>query len=45
MKIYLGLILLASSSGNADLLGNVAESSKEKGQNNISFLSYFVLGK
>lgn len=40
-----GLVLLASANGNADLMSHVAESSKEKGQNNISFLTYFMLGK
>ncbi|RNA36252.1 coatomer subunit beta [Brachionus plicatilis] len=39
------LVLLASSTGNADMMQKMAESSKQKGQNNISFLSYFVLGK
>lgn len=38
-------MLLASSNGNVDLLSQVAESSKAKGQNNISFLSSFVLGR
>ena len=39
------LVLLASASGNRDLMSQVASGSREKGQNNISFLSYFVLGK
>lgn len=39
------LVLLASASGNADMMTKLADSSKSKGQNNISFLSYFVLGK
>lgn len=39
------LVLLASASGNADMMIKLADSSKSKGQNNISFLSYFVLGK
>jgi len=39
------LVLLASASGNAQMMEKLADSSKSKGQNNISFLSYFVLGK
>lgn len=39
------LVLLASASGNANMMHKLADSSKSKGQNNISFLSYFVLGK
>lgn len=39
------LVLLASASGNANMMKKLADSSKTKGQNNISFLSYFVLGK
>lgn len=38
-------MLLASASGNPELMSQVAQGSREKGQNNISFLSYFVLGK
>ena len=44
-KFYQGLVLLASASGNAQMMEKLADSSKSKGQNNISFLSYFVLGK
>lgn len=39
------LVLLASASGNSNMMEKLADSSKTKGQNNISFLSYFVLGK
>jgi len=39
------LVLLASASGNVGMMRKLADSSKQKGQNNISFLSYFVLGK
>ena len=42
---YGSLVLLASASGNENMMHKLADSSKEKGQNNISFLSYFVLGK
>lgn len=37
--------MLASANGNGDLMSQVAESARGKGQNNISFLSYFTLGK
>jgi coatomer subunit beta' len=39
------LVLLASASGNMKMMAKLADSSKQKGQNNISFLSYFVLGR
>ena len=39
------LVLLASASGHSNMMDKLATSSKEKGQNNISFLSYFVMGK
>jgi len=42
---YGSLVLLSSASGNANMLKKMADTSKTKGQNNISFLSYFVLGK
>ncbi len=38
-------MLLASASGNAGMMQKIADSTREKGQNNISFLSYFSLGK
>jgi coatomer subunit beta' len=38
-------VLLASASGNARMMQTIADTSREKGQNNISFLSYFTLGK
>ena len=40
-----GLLLLASSAGNAEMLGKLAETAEKSGQNNVSFLAYFVLGK
>jgi coatomer subunit beta' len=42
---YSSLVLLASANGNAKMLNKMADESHENGQNNISFLSYFVLGK
>jgi coatomer subunit beta' len=38
------LVLLASASGNSSMMEKMAQTSKQKGQNNISFLSHFVLG-
>ncbi|XP_060578773.1 coatomer subunit beta'-like isoform X2 [Ruditapes philippinarum] len=40
-----GLLLLASSAGNAEMLGKLGESAEKGGQNNVAFLSYFVLGQ
>jgi coatomer subunit beta' len=39
------LVLLSSATGNAQLMNRLADSAKEKGQNNISFLTYFTLGR
>lgn len=41
---FAGLLLLATSSGNADMVKKLAELSENKGVNNVSFLSYFLLG-
>ncbi|XP_052820724.1 coatomer subunit beta'-like isoform X4 [Mya arenaria] len=40
-----GLLLLASSAGNAEMLGKLGESAEKAGQNNVAFLSHFVLGR
>jgi len=40
-----GLLLLASASGNAEMVGKLGDSASENGQKNVAFLSYFVLGK
>jgi len=40
-----GLLLLASSAGNADMVYKLGETAEKSGQNNVAFLSYFVLGK
>lgn len=39
-----GLLLLASSSGNAETVQKLAESADESGINNVAFLSHFLLG-
>ena len=40
-----GLLLLASSAGNAEMLAKLGDSAEKSGQNNVAFLSYFVLGR
>jgi len=40
-----GLTLLASAAGNVDMIARVGASASKAGQNNVAFLSYFVLGK
>lgn len=39
-----GLLLLATSSGDADMLKNLGEAGAKQGRHNISFLSTFLLG-
>ncbi|KAG8230345.1 hypothetical protein J437_LFUL000616 [Ladona fulva] len=39
-----GLLLLATASGDASMLKDLAQSSDSQAKNNISFLSYFLLG-
>uniref|UniRef100_A0A2S2R565 Coatomer subunit beta' n=1 Tax=Sipha flava TaxID=143950 RepID=A0A2S2R565_9HEMI len=41
---YGGLLLLATSSGNSEMVKKLAESTNLNGKNNISFLSYLLLG-
>lgn len=41
---YGGLLLMATSSGDADLLHKLGTDTLEDGKNNISFLSFFLLG-
>lgn len=40
-----GLLLLATSAGDADMILRLAETSAQKGKNNVSFLAYFLLGR
>ena len=40
-----GLLLLASSAGNAAMVSRLGEAAEKSGQNNVAFLSYFSLGK
>jgi len=40
-----GLTLLASAAGNADMIARVGDGASKVGQNNVAFLSHFVLGK
>ncbi|XP_064642284.1 coatomer subunit beta'-like isoform X2 [Lineus longissimus] len=39
-----GLLLLATSAGNADMVQKLGEASESSGQHNVSFLSHFMLG-
>jgi len=39
-----GLLLLATAAGNAEMVGKLGASAGESGKNNVSFLSYFLLG-
>lgn len=41
---YSALLLLATSTGNAAMVGRLAEMAREKDIYNASFLSYFILG-
>ncbi|KAL5013705.1 hypothetical protein ScPMuIL_007975 [Solemya velum] len=40
-----GLLLLASSAGNADMINTLGQKAAAAGQNNVAFLSNFCLGK
>lgn len=41
---YGGLLLLATSAGNADMVRKLGDSSDAHGKNNVAFLSYMLLG-
>ena len=40
-----GLLLLATSAGNAAMVNRLGQTAEKQGQNNVAFLSYFSLGK
>ncbi|KAJ7990573.1 hypothetical protein DPEC_G00301790 [Dallia pectoralis] len=42
---YGGLLLLATSSGNAGMVGKLAEAAEKDGKTNVAFLTYFLQGK
>lgn len=44
-KDYGGLLLLATSSGNASMVDKLAQSAEDCGINNVSFISYFLLNQ
>jgi len=44
-KDFGGLLLLSTSAGNVDMVGKLADMSRDAGHNNVSFLSYFMLGE
>jgi len=39
-----GLLLLATSSGDADMVAKLGETATQSGKNNVAFLSHFLLG-
>lgn len=41
---FAGLLLLATSTGNRDMIEKLGSAADDTGMNNISFLSYFLLG-
>ncbi|PNF39618.1 Coatomer subunit beta' [Cryptotermes secundus] len=41
---YGGLLLLATSSGDAEMVKKLGETADSTGKNNVAFLSYFLLG-
>lgn len=41
---YAGLLLLATSSGNASMVAKLGQTAQAKGINNVAFLSSFILG-
>lgn len=41
---YGGLLLLATASGNADMMGELAEGAERIGKTNVAFLAYFMQG-
>ncbi|KAM6122230.1 coatomer subunit beta' [Pterocles gutturalis] len=42
---YGGLLLLATASGNANMVDKLAEGAEKDGKNNVAFMSYFLQGK
>ncbi|XP_041796244.1 coatomer subunit beta'-like isoform X2 [Chelmon rostratus] len=42
---YGGLLLLATASGNADMVGRLAEGAERDGKTNVAFLTYFLQGR
>uniref|UniRef100_A0A2K5K0V6 Coatomer subunit beta' n=1 Tax=Colobus angolensis palliatus TaxID=336983 RepID=A0A2K5K0V6_COLAP len=42
---YGGLLLLATASGNANMVNKLAEGAERDGKNNVAFMSYFLQGK
>uniref|UniRef100_A0A3P9KBP6 Coatomer subunit beta' n=1 Tax=Oryzias latipes TaxID=8090 RepID=A0A3P9KBP6_ORYLA len=42
---YGGLLLLATTSGNVEMVGKLAEGAEKDGRTNVAFLSYFIQGR
>ena len=40
-----GLLLMATAAGNADMVAKLGLQAEQAGKNNVSFLSYFMLGQ
>jgi coatomer subunit beta' len=40
-----GLLLLASAAGNAQMVAKLGDTAEKAGQNNVAFISHFVLGR
>ncbi|XP_061575002.1 coatomer subunit beta'-like [Cololabis saira] len=44
-KDYGGLLLLATASGNVEMVGKLAEGAESDGKTNVAFLTYFLQGR
>lgn len=42
---YGGLLLLATASGNTNMVGKLAEGAERDGKTNVAFLTYFMQGR
>ncbi|XP_022048720.2 coatomer subunit beta'-like [Acanthochromis polyacanthus] len=42
---YGGLLLLATTSGNADMVGKLAEGAERDGKTNVAFITFFMQGR
>lgn len=42
---YGGLLLLATTSGSAEMVGKLAEGAEKDGKTNVAFLTYFMQGR
>lgn len=42
---YGGLLLLATASGNVNMVGKLADGAEKDGKTNVAFLTYFLQGR